>query len=110
MKDLLEKIINYVPGYLLTLATMFSEPKEFLAVRKFDASSEWVDALVFLAISTLVSALAEFLISPSSGEIWNRVAAKLIAVLAILGMSVVTGRFSLWLVGGRIDYKTLFIV
>lgn len=55
MKELLDRILNYLPAYLSDFVAIFLGPKTFVAAKKLDSKEEWQNALVFLGISTAIS-------------------------------------------------------
>jgi hypothetical protein len=48
MKEVLEKILAYLPNYLTDFGAVFSGPKTFIAKKRMDADDEWVNALGYL--------------------------------------------------------------
>src|SRR5262245_55572656 len=100
MKDIFEKIINYIPSYLVALAAVFSAPKTFIGKLQLDTESEWLNALIFLGISTVLVSFLDLVVHPSA-DVWRVVISKLITVLLMVAYGAVTVRFSWWLVGGN---------
>jgi hypothetical protein len=110
MKDIIEKIIAYVPGYLLALAAAFSGPKTFIAKRQLDTETEWVNALTFLGISTVLVAFAQLAPNANAEKPWKLVASELIIILLMVAYGAASVRFSWWLVGGKAQARSFFII
>jgi hypothetical protein len=111
MKDLFFTILHYGPFYLSSFAALFSGPKKFIAGRlQKNTETEWINALVFLAISiVLVTLLQIWIIDPTRRDLWTDLGKSEILNVFITACGVVVVRFSWWLVGGKADAKSFFI-
>jgi hypothetical protein len=110
MKDIFEKIIAYLPSYLLALAAAFSGPKTFIGKRQLDTETEWVNALTFLGISTVLVSFGDLALNANAEDLWKLVVSKLILVLLMVAFGAVSVRFSWWLVGGKAPTRSFFII
>jgi hypothetical protein len=109
MKEFLEKILVSIPNYLLVFGAVFSGPKKFIAERRMNAIEEWVDALVFLAISSALTVLTGTLVQASGRDLWTALGRYALLVLFAVSLSAVTIRIAWWLVGGRASVVSIFI-
>jgi len=57
VKDLLEKLVTLVPKYVEDIISLTSGPKQFLTARVSTGEARWVDGLIFLAISFVLTFL-----------------------------------------------------
>lgn len=108
MKELIEKILNYMPGYMLIFGSVFSGPKTFIATRQLNTENEWADALIFLAISSALVAVMQFLVQPGK-DLWAEVGGEAILVVIAVTLGATVLRISWWLVGGRASAQSFFI-
>ena len=106
-RNLFDKILNCAPNYFSALAALFSGPKKFIAARLLNTESEWIDALVFLAITISLTSLV--LNYPTGHNTWAVLAKNELVTIFLTACGVVALRFSWWLVGGKADAKSFFI-
>ena len=109
MKDLIEKILDYLPRYLLVFGVVFSGPKKFIAERRLNAEEEWGNALLFLAISATLVAIVATLTQAAGKDLWSQVAGTALGLLIAVTLGATSVRISWWLVGGRADAQSFFI-
>jgi hypothetical protein len=65
MKDLLERILKYIPGFLHDYVTLVTGPRAFFEERLTEKREDYVKGLVFLGVSfSLVFLLAWFRLAP----------------------------------------------
>ena len=108
-RNLFDKILNYALNYLSALAALFSGPKKFIAARLQNTESEWIDALIFLAITILLMSLVLIWNNPAGHNAWAVSAKNELVTIFLTACGAVSVRFSWWLVGGKADAKSFFI-
>src|SRR5262245_19771299 len=102
MKELLEKIVAYLPNYFLDCGRLISGPKEFVASKELNPDDAFSSALMFAAITVTVSFIVHL---PFVGmeDMWLKlaiffilgcVAVSLTALCIIIGWRVVGWRGS----------------
>src|SRR6516165_7569470 len=97
MKELLEKILNYLPAYLSDFVAIFSGPKTFIAAKRLVSKEEWQNALVFLGISMAISCAVNMLLQPSK-NLWNEIGGVAFTNLLHLILWCILLRASWWIV------------
>ena len=110
MKELIEKIIKYIPEYLMTLGKLLSRPKTFLAGTAPETEAGFQSGLQFLAVSVVLVVIALTPLAPEGTDIWKRLAA--ISVAELLGVAAMAGvlRVAWRVVGGRAGTRSIFTV
>lgn len=110
MKELIEKVVAFVPEYLLSLGGLLARPKTFLANKVPDSEAAYRDSLLFLAVSVCIFVVALAPISPAKSDPWQRVGA--VAVVEALTVSLMAGALRLaWrIVGGKARIRTFFTI
>ncbi len=89
MKDLIEKVLSYVPTYLQTFASVLVRPKAFAATLRGDEANRFRDALIFLGISIVVQIMLAWNRLPAERQAYEAAGtqALLVAVSMALGMA-----------------------
>jgi len=73
MKELLEKIVAFLPNYLLDFGQLLSGPKTFIASKLQSSDEQFVPALIFAAI-TCVLFFVVFSQFMGGGDLWAKLA------------------------------------
>lgn len=110
MKDLIEKILAYIPVYLMTLGSLLSGPKKYLVTTNPDTDEGFQNSLRFFAVTTVVVVIAQFPLLPKGADVWAVAATR-----CILGLVVITGTACnlclAWrIVGGRFRIRYFFTI
>jgi hypothetical protein len=109
MKDLLEKILAYLPGYIPDIVGIVSNPRRFIARRNQGSERNLIKAITFLGISISISAILQAPIAISGKDFATDAASH--AILYILFVIIFSAilRFSWRIVGGKADYYQFLI-
>jgi len=109
MKDLIEKILTYLPVYIPDLVGIVSNPKRFVAGHSKSSEGELIKALTFLGISISISAILQAPITISGKEFVTDTGSH--AILYILFVVVFSAilRLSWGIVGGKADYQRFLV-
>jgi hypothetical protein len=101
VKDLIERVLSYIPTYLQTFASVLTRPKTFAATQRGDEANRFRDGLVFLGISIVVQILLAWNRLPAEREAYEAAGtqALIVAVSMALGMAQLLVAWRL--VGGR---------
>jgi hypothetical protein len=109
MKDLVEKVLPYLPKYLADLGALLVSPRRFIARKRLLSEETFGQALVFAAVSIAVTVLATTPLYPGK-DIWARMGGWVIGCLvngALLSLALHTA----WrVVGGRVPLRGFFVV
>lgn len=109
MKDLIEKILQYLPQYFLDYGSVFSEPKRFIASKDVSSNQVFSEACLFLTISIILVLFANASLKPPNMEFWSYVAMAFeFNALAVVLFGTIT-RVSWWIVGGKASAKSFFV-
>jgi hypothetical protein len=110
MKDLIDKILKYLPQYFSDLGAVFSGPKRFIASRNFDADEAFGDACLFFGITMVIL----FILDASAAHLkqdesfWSYIGAEFGQDL----IGVILAGGALWaawrVVGGRATGTSMF--
>ncbi|MBE1710265.1 MULTISPECIES: hypothetical protein [Mesorhizobium] len=110
MKDLIDKILAYLPKYISECGLVISGPKTFIA-SKIDSERRIPsnDCLIFLAITIAVTTMLGALL-PSGKDIYLGLASNAATGFFSIALFSFTISISWWLVGGRAPYREFFTV
>jgi hypothetical protein len=107
MKELLEKIITFIPEYLMGFGKLLARPKTFLAKARPNTKSGFRSGLQFLAISLVLSVISLTPLLPEGSDIWKNLAiTSLYELLAVAALACIT-RLAWLIVGGRASTRSL---
>src|SRR6185503_14114577 len=109
MKDLIEKILKYLPQYFLDLGSVFSGPKRFIAARDVDTNEAFVDACLFFGLSVAILFILQAPLKPANEELWSYLVAEFSSTL--IGLILAGGAMCVawWIVGGRASGRSIFV-
>jgi uncharacterized membrane protein len=109
MKDLILKVIGYVPRFITDFGGLLVAPKRFLRPRNSKPLEALPDALVFLAICLSLGLVLQLQLLPKGEDLWASLARS--AITTLLALALMTG--ALWLawrlVGGRASASSYFV-
>jgi len=107
MKELLEKIITFIPEYLMGLGKLLARPKTFLAKTRPNTKSGFRSGLQFLAISLVLFVISLTPLLPEGSDIWKNLAINSLSeLLAVVVLACIT-RLAWLMVGGRASTRSL---
>jgi hypothetical protein len=109
MKDLIEKILKFLPQYFAEFGQVFAGPKTFIGARNVNAEDEFQNALLFLALSLALVVLMTVPLQPAITDFWTFVARISVLNLISVAIAATVMRASWWLVGGRASAQSFFI-
>jgi len=109
MKELIEKILAYLPQYLTDFGSLISGPKRFMAEKNTKAEDTFVQSLVFLGVSLVLVVVMTAPLLPPGKDLWTYLVAE--AVMFLLGVSLyaVALRVAWRLVGGKATVRSFFV-
>src|SRR5438876_5918373 len=108
MKDLLEKILAYLPSYIGDLVQLVIRPKRFIAERNTGQEGDLLKALTFLGISLSIGFILQAPLLPEK-NFWTDAGSNGIAFL--LATTIFSGVLSIsWrIVGAKLDFQRILI-
>ena len=109
MKDLIDKILKYLPQYLSDFGYVFASPKRFMAERNSKPEDTLSQSLIFLAISLVLRTIMTAPLLPPGRELWAYTAAEGIRWLLIVCLAAITLHFAWRIVGGRASTRSFFV-
>lgn len=109
MKDLIEKILKYLPNYLTDFAAVFGGPKRFIEQKNINADDTFHNALLFLAVSLVVVVLMTAPLLPPGKELWAYLVAQAVTTLVAVSLFALALRLSWRVVGGRATFRSFFV-
>lgn len=110
MKELLEKILLYLPQFLSDCGAIIAGPKTFVLKKvKSEKLSKSKEYFLFLALSVAVITIISMLY-PIQNEIYTTLARNLVLVFVGFAGYSLAVRGAFWIVGGRAPYETFFAV
>ncbi len=109
MKELFDKVWRALPAYFGKLLELLSHPKIFIRKLNVRAPGAVKDGLTFIGITVFVTLVAQ---APGLLQMKDVLPVATIAVISVLGLLLSVGALSLaWrVVGGKLNFKTYFIV
>jgi hypothetical protein len=109
MKDLIEKILTYLPQYLTNFGLVFSGPKTFIASKNANADDAFFDAMLFLGVSVALSIIMTAPLQPAGKDLWTHVGSSSVVVLITVVLAATVVRIAWWIVGGRASPQSFFV-
>lgn len=109
MKDLLDKILKYLPEYLTEFGEAFSGPKTFIGQRNVAGDEAFSNALLFLGLSVALVIVMSSPLRPAGKEFWVYVGSTAILTLVTVALFGTAVRIGWWLVGGRANAQSFFV-
>lgn len=110
MKDLLEKILSYLPVYVPDLTRLVSGPKCFVAERNKGQEGDLVKAFMFLGISMAIFFALQAPLAVSGKEFVTDTGSHgLLYLLFVVAFSAIV-RLSWRIVGGKADYRRFLVI
>jgi hypothetical protein len=109
MKDLLEKILAYLPVYIPDLIQLVSGPKRFVAERNRGQEGDAMKAFTFLGISLAIFfALQAPLVASGKEFLSDTGGHGLLYLFFVVAFSAIV-RLSWRIVGGKADYQRILV-
>jgi hypothetical protein len=109
MKELIEKILAYLPKYLTDFGSLISGPKRFMAQKNTKAEETFVQALVFLGISLVLVVIMTAPLLPPGKDIWTYLGTIAVGLLLGVSLYAVALRVAWRLVGGNAPIRSYFV-
>jgi hypothetical protein len=110
MKDLVQLILKYLPQYLLTLGSLLARPKRFIADKDPTTDDAFVDSLLFLGVSLVLTVLVAAPLRSPEVDLWKRLAAISTYTLITVSLGAIAMRLGWLLVGGKASTRSTFTV
>lgn len=108
MKELIEKILPYLPQYLGDLGALLVSPKRFMAGKDTQAPDVFVQSLVFAAVSTALAVMVTMPLYPQK-DLWTRLGAWAVEGLVDAALLALALRAAWFVVGGRAPLRSFFV-
>jgi hypothetical protein len=108
MKELIEKIIEFLPKYFVEFATCFSRPKRFMGKKNTDTESFMSDALLFLAISLVIFTLLSAVTVETNNDIWTQLIRHGVYFILSVIATAAAIRIAWLIVGGKASFRSYF--
>jgi hypothetical protein len=109
MKDLIEKIVAYLPQYLVDFGSLFSAPKRFIARKNTTAEETFGQSLLFLGVSIVLVVIMTAPLLPPGKDLWTYVGATAVTLLVGVSLSAIALRLAWHLVGGKATIRSFFV-
>jgi hypothetical protein len=109
MKDLIEKILAYLPKYFIEFSILFSGPKKFISEKNTNSDLSFTNALLFLSISIVITVIMTFPLLPEGKDIWEYLGSRSIGVILSVTLFSLALRLSWRIVGGKASIKSFFV-
>jgi hypothetical protein len=109
LKDLILKIIGYLPRYLNEFGDLLVAPKRFLRVRNVKPQETLSDALVFLGVSLSVGVIMQLQLLPKGLDVWGSLAGVATSTLVGLALMASVLRLAWRFVGGKASTRSYFV-
>jgi hypothetical protein len=109
MKDLIDKVLKFLPRYFLLFGAIFSAPKAYFKKHKVTSDAAFGAALKFVGTSLVVVQFLQIQLI-AGGDLWTYVAAQgaFWAIYVIIGGGA---NVLIWrLVGGKAPPRAIFVI
>src|SRR5262249_42711291 len=108
MKDIIEKILAYLPQYFTELGEVCTTPKRFIAERDVNSDETFTASLLFLAISLVLQTLISAPLNPSGRDLWTELGSVAVVTMMDVTLGALAIYIAWWIVGGRARAKGFF--
>jgi len=108
MKDIIEKILAYLPQYFAELGEVCTTPKRFIAERDVNSDETFAASLLFLAISLVLQTLIWAPLNSSGKDLWTELGAVAVFTMMDVTLGAIAIYVAWWIVGGRARAKGFF--
>jgi len=108
MKDIIEKILAYLPHYFVELGQVCAGPKRFIAGRDVNSEEIFAASLVFLAISMVLGILIQTPFNPPNKDLWIGFGWTAVETMFDVTSGALAVYFGWWIVGGRARPRGFF--
>ena len=71
MKDLIEKILRYLPNFMKNFGSLFAGPKRFIGKRNAVAADNFEESLLFLGVSLVLVVIMIAPLLPPGKDLWS---------------------------------------
>lgn len=109
MKELLEKLLGFIPAYLRELALLLGGPKRFMSARNTGSDTDLNSSLMFMGITICLVFILQAPLLDKDIDIWIRLGSGLIQTLSAVLIFAFVLRLAWQLVGGRAKFERFFI-
>jgi hypothetical protein len=109
MKDLIEKILAYLPQYLTDFGSLFSGPKRFMAQKNTRAEDTFGQSLIFLGVSLVLVVVMTAPLLPAGRDLWTYLGANAVRFLLSVSLAAINLRLAWRIVGGKATVRSFFV-
>jgi hypothetical protein len=108
VKELVEKVLPYLPRYLRDLGAVLAGPRRFIARKKVATDEAFVESLVFVAISIALTVALTTPLYPAK-DLWMRMASWGVGCLLGGALFSLALRVAWRSVGGHAPVRSFFV-
>ena len=108
MKDLIQKVLAYLPRYFMDFGSLLSGPKVFMAHKNTNVDETYSESLTFLGVSIVLVVIMKASQVPPD-DLWNFVGGVSVTVLLGVALSAVALRLAWRIVGGQASVRSFFV-
>lgn len=109
MKELMEKILTYLPRYLMEFGSLVSEPKRFMAQKNTTEEDTFVQSLLFLGISLVLVVIMTAPLLPPGKDLWAHLGTQAVGCAVAVSLVAVALRIAWRLVGGKATVRSFVV-
>lgn len=109
MRDLIEKILNYLPKYFTNFGSLFVKPKQFIGLRNTMSDDSFREALLFLGISSVLVVIMTAPLLPPGKDLWTHLGSNAVVYLLAVLLSALSLRLAWRIVGGKATVQSFFV-
>src|SRR5262249_16929561 len=109
MKELIDRILAYLPRFFLDLGALLAAPKRFIASKDIESNDAFADACLFLALAFSIDVIVTTPFRRPAVDFWMGTARYFesnILVVVCFGLAV---RIAWWLVRGKASTRAIFV-
>jgi hypothetical protein len=109
MKELVEKIIGYLPQYLSELGLLLIGPKRFISDRNANTDENFANSLMFLALSISAAMIMQWISVPLGDDIWKSLTSGAVSGMLLVILFAADVWCVFFIVGGRAPFRPFLI-
>ena len=109
MKELIEKILTYLPRYLMDFGSLVSGPKRFMAQKNTTEEDTFVQSLIFLGVSLVLVVVMTAPLLPPGKDLWTYLGTRTVVASIAVSLNAVALRIAWRLVGGKATVRSFIV-
>ena len=109
MKELIKKILVYLPQYFTNFGLLFVGPKRFIGQKNTVEEDTFKESILFLGTSLVLVVIMTAPLLPPGKDLWSHVGATAVVFLLAVTLYALALRLAWRIVGGKATVRSFFV-